>query len=216
MARPKFICLYVSYLDSIVIHSYETRGKLLTAMLEYASTGQEVKVPKSVESFWISMRQQIDRDLEKYEQICEANRIKGAKGGRAPRKATASTSLPEQANEKEKENEKENIKEKEKKKEKEKERENKKENTIPGSGDEENAPAPFIPPNSEEVKNYVYSKGLSMDVDLFMDHYTSNGWMVGSNPMKDWKAAVRNWNRKESKFGKTESEQMEYNYGHNL
>ena len=82
MARPKFICLYVSYLDSIAIHSYETRGKLLTAMLEYASTGQEVKVPKSVESFWISMRQQIDRDLEKYEQICEANRIKGAKGRR--------------------------------------------------------------------------------------------------------------------------------------
>ena len=40
MARPKFICLYVSYLDSIVIHSYETRGKLLTAMLEYASTGE--------------------------------------------------------------------------------------------------------------------------------------------------------------------------------
>ena len=36
-----------------------------------------------------------------------------------------------------------------------------------------------------------------MDVDLFMDHYTSNGWMVGSNPMKDWKAAIRTWEQRQ-------------------
>ena len=206
MAKPKFICLYESYLDSIVVHSYETRGKLLTAMLEYAFTGKDVKVPKSVESFWISVRKQIDRDLEKYEQICETNRINAAKGGRAPRKAVARDRF--RTYPKEKEKEKQNNKENENENENEKERE--KENTIPGYGDQWNTPAPFIPPNSEEVQKYALSQGISIDVDHFIDHYTSNGWMVGCNPMRDWKSAVRSWGRKEYKFGNMEPE---FDYG---
>ena len=72
-----------------------------------------------------------------------------------------------------------------------------------------NPSPPFIPPDSEAVQKYALSQGLCIDVDQFVDYYTSNGWMVGSNPMKDWKAAVRNWSRKEFKFGKTELEPNE-------
>ena len=36
-----------------------------------------------------------------------------------------------------------------------------------------------------------------MDAERFVDYYTANGWKVGKNPMKDWKAAVRNWERKD-------------------
>ena len=35
-----------------------------------------------------------------------------------------------------------------------------------------------------------------MDASTFIDFYTSKGWMVGKNKMKDWKAAVRTWERK--------------------
>ena len=37
-----------------------------------------------------------------------------------------------------------------------------------------------------------------MDAQRFIDYYTSNGWKVGRNPMKDWKAAVRTWERGDS------------------
>lgn len=67
----------------------------------------------------------------------------------------------------------------------------------------------FFPPSVEEVKQYCREQGYSMNAEHFMDHYESNGWRVGKNKMKNWKAAVRNWNRKEQKNnGKTGSEQV--------
>ena len=53
----------------------------------------------------------------------------------------------------------------------------------------------FIPPTPEEVKEYCDSKNYNIDSEYFVDFYTSKGWMVGSNKMKDWKAAVRTWVR---------------------
>jgi hypothetical protein len=37
-----------------------------------------------------------------------------------------------------------------------------------------------------------------VDPQRFVDYYTSNGWMVGKNKMKDWKAAVRTWEQKDN------------------
>ena len=51
----------------------------------------------------------------------------------------------------------------------------------------------FIPPTVEQVEEYCSKKGFQIDVRLFMDYYTANGWKVGKNPMRDWKAAVRTW-----------------------
>lgn len=53
----------------------------------------------------------------------------------------------------------------------------------------------FIPPTREEVQAYCLGRNNNVDVERFIDHYTSNGWMVGKNKMKDWKAAVRTWER---------------------
>ena len=54
----------------------------------------------------------------------------------------------------------------------------------------------FIAPSIEEVQEYITEKGFSVDAERFVDYYTANGWMVGKNHMKDWRAAVRNWERK--------------------
>ncbi len=51
----------------------------------------------------------------------------------------------------------------------------------------------FILPTLEEVSNYCHERQSSVDPQKWMDHYISNGWMVGKNKMKDWKAAVRTW-----------------------
>lgn len=53
----------------------------------------------------------------------------------------------------------------------------------------------FIPPTLEEVRAYCQERKNSVDPERWLDHYTSNGWKVGRNPMKDWKAAVRTWER---------------------
>ena len=51
----------------------------------------------------------------------------------------------------------------------------------------------FAPPTREEVAAYIAEKGYAVDPDRWMAYYESNGWRVGKNPMKDWKAAVRTW-----------------------
>lgn len=58
----------------------------------------------------------------------------------------------------------------------------------------------FIPPTVEQVEVYCLERNNGIDPQRFVDYYKSNGWKVGKNPMKDWKAAVRTWeqNRKES------------------
>ena len=53
----------------------------------------------------------------------------------------------------------------------------------------------FTPPTLEEVKAYCFERGNNVDANHFIDYYTSNGWLVGKNKMKDWKAAVRTWER---------------------
>ena len=53
----------------------------------------------------------------------------------------------------------------------------------------------FVPPTLEEVKAYCTERNNGVDAERFIDYYTSNGWQVGKNKMKDWKAAVRTWER---------------------
>ena len=53
----------------------------------------------------------------------------------------------------------------------------------------------FKPPTLEEVQAYCDERGNSVDAQRFIDYYTANGWKVGKNSMKDWKAAVRTWER---------------------
>lgn len=61
----------------------------------------------------------------------------------------------------------------------------------------------FKAPTVEEVRAYILEKGYSVDAESFIDYYTSKGWVVGKSPMKDWKAAVRTWNKNHSKFNNT-------------
>jgi hypothetical protein len=51
----------------------------------------------------------------------------------------------------------------------------------------------FCPPTKDEIEIFCLENGLTIDIDRFINYYSSNGWMVGRNHMKDWKATVRNW-----------------------
>lgn len=59
-----------------------------------------------------------------------------------------------------------------------------------------------IVPTLEMVEDYFSEKERPELSETFFDHYTSNGWMVGKNKMKDYKSAIRNWIRNDKKFNK--------------
>lgn len=57
------------------------------------------------------------------------------------------------------------------------------------------APQRFVKPTVEEIANYCAERGNNVDPQKFFYYHESNGWKVGRNSMKDWKAAVRTWER---------------------
>ena len=57
----------------------------------------------------------------------------------------------------------------------------------------------FAPPTLEEVQDYCKERGNKVDASRFIDFYESKGWMIGKNHMKDWRAAVRTWEKGEVK-----------------
>lgn len=55
----------------------------------------------------------------------------------------------------------------------------------------------FSPPTLEEVKAYCLERNNKVNPEQFVDFYSSKGWKIGSQTMKDWKAAVRTWEKRE-------------------
>lgn len=77
-------------------------------------------------------------------------------------------------------------------------------NDIVNSNEKENIKEKgkhFTPPTLDEVQAYCEANSIIMDAAAFYDHFTSNGWKVsGRAAMKDWKAAARNWARREPQY----------------
>lgn len=69
----------------------------------------------------------------------------------------------------------------------------------------------FKPPSIEEVTEYCNIRSNQVDPNTFIDFYSSKGWLIGKNKMRDWKAAVRTWeknrertpNKSNSKFSQS-------------
>ena len=53
--------------------------------------------------------------------------------------------------------------------------------------------ARFQKPTIEQLKEYMSEQGMNDIAENWLNHYEANGWMVGKNKMKDWKASVRTW-----------------------
>lgn len=70
----------------------------------------------------------------------------------------------------------------------------------------------FTPPSREEVQAYCLERKNNVDAERFIDYYTSNGWMVGKNKMKDWKASVRTWERNGSNQPNKTTKTSKYSY----
>lgn len=71
----------------------------------------------------------------------------------------------------------------------------------------------FIKPTVEEIHEYCNERRNKVCADKFINFYDSNGWKVGKNPMKDWKACVRTWeaNTPKDRSGRKQLDNKDYN-----
>lgn len=67
----------------------------------------------------------------------------------------------------------------------------------------------FVPPTIEEIKAYCNDKRISIDVERFYYYHDARGWMMGKYKMKNWKSAVRTWERFSSNKNSVANEFLE-------
>lgn len=186
----KYLKVYTDFAEAMEALSDAERGRLFMSMLQYASTGEAGTLSGAERFVWPIAKQNIDRAQAELEKRAG----NGRKGGR-PKKANESGEKQPKAKESKKKQTKDN-------KDKDKDKEN---NIIPLSpnGDippkGERTPAKrFVKPTAEEVRAYCAERGNHVDAQAFVDFYAAKGWKVGNAPMKDWKAAVRTWEKRDA------------------
>jgi hypothetical protein len=172
----EYVPIFFEWLDVTQDLSAEEKGNLIDAVVSYAS-GREYEHLLNGAPCRIAFRflkGQVDRNAA----ISDVRRQ--ARQGKTQQTITNDNKTQQTESNFPKEKEKE--KEKENKKDKEKETEPQKR---------------FTPPTVEDVKNYCRERGNKVDAERFVDFYSSKGWRVGNQPMRDWKAAVRTWEKRD-------------------
>lgn len=200
------IILHEEYREIIDLLTPEERGCLLTALFDYAVDGTVDEMTVPVKMAFTVIRQRADRDAEKYEAARAAHAEAGRKGGRPKKEQNQAepneTKKNQMVSEESKKSipicipipiSKDSIKERK--------------DVVP------EGTARFKKPTLEEVAEYCRERGNSISPQGFINYYDSNGWRVGKNPMKDWKAAVRTW---EARDGKTVAKEKPKNGFHNF
>ncbi|MGN0135890.1 DUF6291 domain-containing protein [Anaerotignum sp.] len=183
MEREGFV-FYRSFYEAIKNMDDSTCAACFRALCEYGLNGVEVTDDPIAAAILIMAKPNIDKNNKKYENGKLGGEY-GKLGGR-PKKEN-----PKETPDKPQENPKETPKEKET----EKETETDTEKSVKGG---KKPRSTFTPPTLEEVQAYCQERGNHVDAERFIDYYTSNGWKVGKNSMKDWKAAVRNWEKQDA------------------
>lgn len=174
MAREYF-CAYHSYIKQCKGLSDGELGRLFRALLEYSASGKVPELNGRESVAFDFMSANIDRDAESYKDTCNRNRENISKRYERIRANTTAYETYQ-----EKEEEKEELLKKDIS------------NEISKKSTRQKK---FVPPTVEEVAAYCLERKNKVDAAYFVDHYTSNGWKVGKQNMKDWKAAVRTWEK---------------------
>lgn len=177
----KYLKVWTSFRDVMKPLKDDEKGRLFDMMLNYAETGEEPDNIAGNERYtWPAAKQWIDLTYAESVRLTE----NGKKGGRPKTKQNQPEPIKTNENQSEP-NKSHKVKESNIKENKVKEPEN----IVPLKR--------FIPPTVDDVALYCYERKNHVNAQKFFDYYSSNGWKVGKNPMKDWKAAVRTWERSE-------------------
>jgi hypothetical protein len=171
-------------------------GVLIKHFFRYVNDINPIAPDRLTDIIFEPIKQQLKRDLKRYEAICLRNRGNGEKGGRPkqnPKKPKKPSGLitnpnnpdePDTDTDTDTDNDNDTVKEK-------------KYNNIP----------PLI----DEVLIRIKERKLSVDAEAFMAHYISNGWKVsGRAAMKDWDAALTTWEKNNKKFNNNGTDKRNY------
>jgi hypothetical protein len=178
MTKNSFV-LRTSYTDIFSEMSDEQAGALIKAIFHYVAT-KEVSAglnDAELKMAFKFIRRDIDYDSQKYDALCAKRSLWGKQGAQAKAGISRHDDSDVVVDV---------VSDSESEKEKEKEKK------------EKNFSASFQKPTLSEVEQYCAQRGGKINAQTFFDFYEAKGWMMGNNPIHDWRAALRTWENKQA------------------
>lgn len=171
IGRPVWFKLFLHHKSLIDAVPDEVAGRALKAALRYFDTGEVVELDSLAGAVFAALKPHIDEAFEDFQKTSEKNRLNAKvrwQNRCMPSDTTGNQLLP---------NDTKNTEE-----------EADAEEEADTEGESYKADKPptrycFFPPTSDDVMAYCTECGYFIDPHRFVDYYTSNGWMVGKNPM---------------------------------
>lgn len=201
--------LYHDIRDPLELLTDSERGRLLSAILDYSEYRKLPDFDGALQMAFAFIRTALDRDAASWEDKREKRREAGSRGGQQTAANRANAVFAKQ---------------------------NEQPAAIqavpapvlapvpapvPASGKGGKADRPprasrFIPPTAEEVAYYCKERQNSVDAQRFVDFYEAKGWKVGKEAMRDWRAAVRTWERRNQPGSIRTAERYTFSEGESL
>jgi len=219
------VMIYFEMIPRIAELKPMQRLALYEAILNYAMDGTEPKLKREAMLLWGFIKPILDRDTERYQRVVDARVKAGKARGEQMRKEAQKKKGEHMLNSLSKMSQQSTINHQLSTINYQQSTVNHQQSTVnhqlstindsePAVIDNpeeynqlvvekgERDPAPvFSPPDYNAVMGFCLREGLNFRPEEFLDYYTANGWMVGQNPMRDWQAAARRWDRKENRYG---------------
>ena len=195
------IVFYRSFYEAIKELPAEEFRNAVMAIMEYGLNDSEIDTSGVAKAILIMAKPQIDKNNKRYEN--------GLRGGTKPKQNQNETKVepnPNQTVTKVEPKRNQNGTKAEPKRTKPEPNVNDNVNVNVNDKESEEKKPRFSPPTLEERKKYIADNKYNVDPERFIDYYTANGWSVGKNRMKDWKAVVRNWDRSQKPGGRMRQE----------
>lgn len=167
------------------------KGRLLTAMMAYALHDEEIHLTGNERFVWPVFRQMIDQSKAALEAKVNAGKARHSKSEQESSESSSSQQESAETSTTQQEAAKAPIIKNQESRIKNQDTRNKNK----GEGEKRTR---FSPPSPAEVDAYAKEQGINVVGQRFCDFYASKGWKVGGSPMKDWKAAARNWASRDS------------------
>ena len=185
MNKAKSFVLYGDFAQHFALLTDSEIGLLFRSVFDYVNTDAiPQNLPPAVAMAFSVLRVQIDRDKEKYIEVCkkraQAGKIGGQQRAANARQAQAnqafvSKSKQTQANQADTD-------------------------TVTDTdivlGGKADKAKKFTPPSVDDVRAYCEQRHNGIDPEYFVNFYEARGWMMGRTHMKDWKRAVITWETK--------------------
>jgi hypothetical protein len=181
MNNKKSFVFYDSWGEVFDEMDDESAGKMIKIMIEYHRKKEVKNAPLMLRLAFALIKNQMDADAEKYDEICEKRKNAGAKGGDAKAEKKANVANAKFA----------------------KQKKQKLASVADNDNDNDNDINTLLTecdniadtPTLENIKKFCEKENLNIDANKFFNHYTSLGWKTATGvPITDWQAKARVWN----------------------